>query len=178
MGTPNAVRRKNTLIDKRTRKKLLPAVAASPTDERPLMVPQDFTLPGNEHLLDLYNYVVNDAKQYERYSPSYTFTYEQLVRTVAQLQKDWPLLQQEGSVVPVYSPKTGDQIGMQANPRAKIIAALQRNLLTLIGQLGLSPRAVQYLMVTPANPHGGGLPDDQSIAESRKPRANAVVLFR
>lgn len=178
MGSPNAIRRGNTLIDKRTRKKLLPAIAAKSTDDRPIMVPPDFLLPGNEHLKALYDYVVDDAKLYGRYSPSYAFAYEQLVRTVLQLQTDWPLLQEEGSVTPIYSMKTGEPIGTQINPRAKIVAALQRNLVTLLGQLGLSPRAVQYLMVTPGNPSGEGLPDDESMAKSRSPRANAVVLFR
>lgn len=177
MGSPNAIRRGNTLIDKRTRKKLLPAVAAPSTDDRPLLVPIDFTLPGNENLLELYNYVVDDAKRYDRFSPSYAFAYEQLVRTVVQLQTDWPLLQSEGSVIPLYNSK-GDPIGTTMNPRAKVVASLQRNLVTLLGQLGLSPRAVQYLMVTPGNPMGAGLPDDESIEKSRKPRQNQVVLFR
>ena len=177
MGTPNAIRRGNTLVSKNTRRKLLPAVAAPAEDTRPLLIPTDFTLPGNEHLLALYNYVVDDAKLYGRYSPSYAFTYEQLVRTVAQLQVDWPLLQKEGSVTSRYN-KNGDPVGTTVNPRAKVVTSLQRNLLTIVAQLGLSPRAIQYLMVSPGNPAGEGLPDNESIAASRKPKANAVVLFR
>ena len=173
---PGTIRRGNRLLDSTTRRVLPPAVTDSPPEEDPdsIMVPG--SIVSNEQALAYWDYIIADAKRNDRFSPSYAFLYTQCSLTAVQLEKEWIALQKEETVVPVYNRK-GDQIGERENPRVSIISKLQRSMTGFIAQLGLSPRAVQFLFVQP-NSSTSSVPAIEAQAVPAKPKNGQIELFR
>lgn len=174
---PGTIRRGNRLLSKTTRRVLPPAITDAPpeTDEDAIMIPA--SISSSSEAQAYWNYIIDDARRNDRFSPSYSFLYAQCALTATRLEKEWLLFAKEDSVVPVFNRK-GEQCGERENPRAGIIAKLQRNMMGFISQLGLSPRAVQFLFVPSSS--GGGTPVAalETTATPVKPKNGQIELFR
>jgi hypothetical protein len=177
MGIPNQIRPRNRdPITRRKKQGILPiAPAEIEEDDDGIFVPS--RIAENEILLSQWNFLIENARRLGCYSPAYAMLYEQTTLTVTKLRTEWALLEEEGTVLTRYG-KNGTACGTMLNPRAAYVSTLQRNLMGMVNQLGLSPRAVQYVLNF--DPSSGKQDNNMPVPEvsGDKPKAGTVVLFR
>lgn len=119
----------------------------------------------------VWDFVVEDLKYRNLWSPTYTFIVSEIAETAQRLSQCREALDQEGDIVDKTS-KEGNVIGTMSNPRFAQMALLQKALFTLIEKVGMSPKDIVFLSQTDTVTPGDAT--EAVITEKKK----EIVYFR